>query len=85
MVPAVTWAVRVQAPAPAKATVRPFPPTVQTVPVLELTDLVPSPVVLTAAVKEPPTSRARGDVGDGGGLGVPGLTGMLCGLPSAAP
>ena len=74
-----------QAPAPAKATVRPFPPTVQTVPVLELTDLVPSPVVLTAAVKEPPTSAPVGTLVTEGGLGVPGLTGMLCGLPSAAP
>ena len=83
--PAATWAVSVQVPVPTKETARPFAPTVQTAVVLELTDFVPSPVVPTAAVKEPPMSAPLGMLVTAGELGVPGSTGTPWGCPSAAP
>ena len=51
LVPCVTLGVSVQTPKPTKVTVNPLEPTLHTFGVLEVTDVVPSPVVPTVAVK----------------------------------
>ena len=51
---------------------------------LDVTDLVPSPVVATVAVKPPPLVPLEGRFEIDGVLGVAGPTEKVWGLPSAA-
>ena len=71
-------------PTPTKLTVRLSAPTVQTLGVHEVTDVAPSLLVLTAAVKLPPKTVLKGMLLMVGVLGVAWPTVKLSELPAAA-
>src|ERR1700728_3063688 len=82
--PAATWAVSEQVPVPAKLTVRPSAPTVHLDGELVLTEVIPSPVVVTLATKLPPKGAEVGSFEIDGALGVPLSTEKLWAEPVAA-
>jgi len=74
----------VHVPVPTKLTVRLSPPTVQTLGVLEVTEVTPSLLVLRVAVKPPPKTGLDGMFEIVGDIGVARPTAKLTGPPSAA-
>ena len=60
------------------------PEALHTAGVEEVTEVLPSPVVATVAVKLPPKEPDDGKLEMAGGVGVATLIAKLCGLPFAA-
>ena len=76
-----TWAVNEQAPAPTKATDGPL--TLHTVAVDDVTQVAPSPVVVTVGVKVPPTDPVIGRLVMVGVLGTGTVTFSTTLLPAS--
>jgi len=74
----------VHVPVPTKLTVTLSPPTVQMLGVLDVTEVTPSLLVTTLAVKAPPKTGLDGMFEIVGGVGVASPTAKLTGLPAAA-